>query len=78
MTDTTYTAPVVAWHTTLDRGTVAVLPDGRRITVAEWRDLRISREEYTRLAALKRENHPLSIQAYDENTGYSTHPADHR
>lgn len=79
MTDTTYAVPVVAWNIAADgTGLIAVLPDGRRVPRAEWQQMRVTPAEYYRLAAIKREQHPLNPDAFDPNTGYSTHHADHR
>jgi hypothetical protein len=48
-----YAMPVTAWLTR-DTGERAVrLPDGREITVDEWRETRVDSEEFARLSMLK-------------------------
>ena len=50
----TYALPVTAWHTATDGTRIAVIPDGRRLTLDEWRTTRVTPEQYANLAALKR------------------------
>lgn len=50
----TYALPVTVWQTTTDGTRIAVIPDGRRLTLDEWKTTRITPEEYATLATLKR------------------------
>ena len=50
----TYALPVTAWHTATDGTRIAIIPDGRRLTLDEWKATRITPEQYANLAALKR------------------------
>lgn len=50
----TYALPVTAWHIATDGTRIAVIPDGRRLTVDEWKTTRVTPEQYANLAALKR------------------------
>lgn len=50
----TYALPVTAWQTATDGTRIAIIPDGRRLTLDEWKATRITPEQYANLAALKR------------------------
>jgi hypothetical protein len=50
---TTYQAPVSVWRTRADGERIAILPDGTRLTDAEWRKTRVTFEEYVALAKIR-------------------------
>lgn len=68
MSDTRYPIPVS--HHVLrasDLAPMVVLPDGTRMTLDDWKQARITKAEYDRLSALKRQE-----KAADEASGRLT------
>lgn len=55
MTDKTYAMPTAGWATAVGGGRLAILPDGSRVTVEEWKQMRVTPDEFYRLMALKRQ-----------------------
>jgi hypothetical protein len=51
-----YALPVSAWITGEDGQRIVVLPDGKRMPVEEWKKIRVTPEEFARLAWLKGRN----------------------
>ena len=49
-----YALPVTAWQIATDGSRSAITPDGRRLTLDEWKATRITAEEYANLARIKR------------------------
>lgn len=49
-----YALPVTAWLTATDGTRIAVIPDGRRMTMDEWKTTRVTPEEYSTLVRIKR------------------------
>lgn len=51
MTDKTYAMPTAGWATAVGGGRLAILPDGRRVPVEEWKQMRVTPEEFSALYA---------------------------
>lgn len=62
-----YALPVSAWLTRESGERVVRIPDGREISVDEWRTARVSPEEFARLAMLKRDKEASSRRRAPED-----------
>lgn len=55
-----YALPVAAWLTRESGERVVVLPDGTQMPISEWKEKRVSPEEFARLSLLKQEKRAAS------------------
>lgn len=62
-----YALPVSAWLIGEDGQRLVLLPDGTRISIAEWKTTRVSPEEFARLAAMKQEKRAASRRGAPED-----------
>lgn len=51
-----YALPTTTFVRSTDGTTLAVIPDGRKIPVNEWKTMRVTPDEFYRLMTLKRQN----------------------
>lgn len=58
MTAKTFGMPVTGWATAVGGGRIAILPDGRRVPVEEWKQMRVTPGEFYRLMGLKSQQDP--------------------